>query len=253
MPLVKSPQSAPEFTDGITLVKGSDILWIIGLLIVLTLAAVFSLLFVDFVMEEAGFQSLFDGQQRENWSAVVVLGIIEIGFLAVVHALFVMHRAMSWRELGFARCKPQMIAAALLLVAVFWVIEASMHSGLAEAYAIEPLSTNPTSLVASILVFGLLSGGTSEILFRGLLHRWLRQRLTLVAGTFVSATISALAGFFFIEPGGDIGIQATAWTWLLAVIAALLYEKSGSLWPPIVLSVGTNISVISVAATRLAV
>jgi membrane protease YdiL (CAAX protease family) len=64
-----------------------------------------------------------------------------------------------------------------------------------------------------------------ELLFRGLFYRWLRERWGVAAAVAVSAlSFSALHGIPQLIP-------ALA---LFGAVLALVYEKSGSLWPAIV-------------------
>ena len=72
-----------------------------------------------------------------------------------------------------------------------------------------------------------------EVAFRGALYGWLRRNLGPMIGILISALIFGFFHLRFINPGGTIGLVATAQVVMGGVNLADLYEKSGSLWPSI--------------------
>lgn len=96
--------------------------------------------------------------------------------------------------------------------------------------------------VALLLGAGVLAPVVEELLFRGLVYAWLRQRLSVWPAALLAALPHALLHF---EPAALPSFIA------IFVIAAWLYEVSGCLWCPIVAHAGHNlISLALVFATH---
>ena len=74
-----------------------------------------------------------------------------------------------------------------------------------------------------VLLGGLIAPFGEELLFRGTLYAWLR-RWGVVLATVVSA------GVFGLFHGVNVVLPAAV---VLGVLCALLYEKSGSIWPAV--------------------
>lgn len=94
------------------------------------------------------------------------------------------------------------------------------------------------------LVYGLLASGVvgplaEEILFRGIIYRWLRTRFSVRFGVVASATVFALFHLFY-------PVMALAAVFLMGVAAAILYQRSGSLWPAIALH-SLNNAIVAIA------
>ncbi len=113
---------------------------------------------------------------------------------------------------------------ALFMVAVTLVM---MLSGLYRVEAV--LTSNPVPFITAFLLFLYVAVG-EEILFRGVLFRWIDEKWGFIAALAVS---SLLFGFMhYGQPG------ATWWSSLaIAIEAGLLlgaaYKYSGTLWLPI--------------------
>lgn len=90
-----------------------------------------------------------------------------------------------------------------------------------------------------LLIGGLLVPVGEELLFRGILFAWLRRW-----GLPLSVAVSSLV--FGIFHGFSIVFVAAA---ILGAMLALLYEWSGSLWPPIIAHASNNL--FSFAVERL--
>ena len=83
----------------------------------------------------------------------------------------------------------------------------------------------------------MLTPLAEELLFRGILYTWLRRWGVAVA-VGVSAVVFGLAhGVSFVLPAAI----------LLGVLTALIYEKSGSVWPAVIAHVANNTIVFVVA------
>ncbi|MCD7841730.1 MAG: CPBP family intramembrane metalloprotease, partial [Lachnospiraceae bacterium] len=82
---------------------------------------------------------------------------------------------------------------------------------------------------------GLLVPVTEELVFRGLTYRRMRTRMQ----TYQAVVISAL--LFALYHGNPIQML---YAFPMALLLALLYEKSGSLVYPILLHIGANLTAI---------
>lgn len=101
------------------------------------------------------------------------------------------------------------------------------------------LKGSALQFVLMLLMGGLVVPIGEELLFRGILFAWLRRW-----GLPLSVTLSALA--FGLFHGFSIVFFTAA---ILGAMLALLYEWSGSLWPPIIAHSANNL--FSFAIERL--
>ena len=83
-----------------------------------------------------------------------------------------------------------------------------------------------------------LAGLTEELLFRGLLFGWLRQRLSFAATLLVTSALFALMHYFLILAPG---------VFLFSLVAGWLRERSGSVLPSFVMHVLTDATMLIAA------
>jgi uncharacterized protein len=76
-----------------------------------------------------------------------------------------------------------------------------------------------------------------ELLFRGILYTWLRRW-----GVAVAVGVSAVV--FGLAHGVSVVLPAAI---MLGILTALIYEKSGSVWPAVMVHVANNAIVFAVA------
>ena len=96
----------------------------------------------------------------------------------------------------------------------------NLQPGLTEA-SLWPLP----AFIVLVFAVGLLVPFGEELLFRGVLYGWLRRY-----GMIVAVPISAIVFGLFHVVGVVVLLGAT----VFGVLSALLYEKSGSIWPSVV-------------------
>lgn len=90
----------------------------------------------------------------------------------------------------------------------------------------------------------LIAPPIEELFFRGFLYRCFSNSWGIAAGAIVSGLI------FGVVHAGSAAVEALPLLAALGVILALLYEKTGSLWPSIILHIAYNtIAVIALSAT----
>lgn len=225
------------------LLPGRDVFWIfaiaVGLLFAVLTGMLATLAFVDFTGLYEVQDETFDSPWFEYLLMILYLG----GFLTATHGFFVMHRSVSWNELGLRSFNFRSIRTLIIIVGVCWGFQIGFNqSGDLTPVERYILPVNPTPILIAVFLFlyGPLTAVTEELLFRGLVHRWIRQRLTVIPGACISAAFFAAAHFYFLEPGGDAGWNSTLFVWIFGLLAAALYEKSHSLWPPIVVHMISN-------------
>src|SRR3546814_5814344 len=83
-----------------------------------------------------------------------------------------------------------------------------------------------TSLVAMLLLVGVLVPFIEEIIFRGLLFGWLRKHLPFLAAAPAAALLFAVAHQVWVL----VPVLA-----FMGLVLAAVTERSGSLWPAIIL------------------
>jgi membrane protease YdiL (CAAX protease family) len=85
--------------------------------------------------------------------------------------------------------------------------------------------------IGMFLFGGIIDPFAEELVFRGVLYQWLRDRFGMWPGILVSALIFGLAH-------GDIAVGGAAA--VLGVVLAWVYEKSHSIWPPVIIHAINN-------------
>ncbi len=93
------------------------------------------------------------------------------------------------------------------------------------------LLQGPAQLLLAVVIAVILAPVAEELLFRGLLHRSLRRRLTLAPATLLSSSAFALvhANVVLSQPVALIGLV------LAGAMMAIAYERTGQLVVPIMM------------------
>ena len=89
----------------------------------------------------------------------------------------------------------------------------------------------------SMFMMGFVTPLVEELIFRALLFGWLRRRMPIAPAAIFSSAVFA-AGHATIP----IGVAAL----ILGVVCAVLYEKSRTLWVPIIVHVFNNVAVMAI-------
>jgi membrane protease YdiL (CAAX protease family) len=108
------------------------------------------------------------------------------------------------------------------------------------------IADTPLQLILAIVAAVVLAPIAEELLFRGLLHRGLRRRMSLLPATVISSVVFAVVhvDVLFSQPLAIVGLV------LVGVILALAYERTGSLIVPIVIhAVHNAVTIAAVVAT----
>lgn len=166
--------------------------------------------------------------------------------LLAVYLVVVRWRGLDWGELGLVAPERAWYPRAVVIALLTFPLVAAINLGL-QALHDQPLRNPQLELLAptgfswwglfgTLLVAGVFAPFVEELVFRGLFYRWLRERIGFWGAVIISAfAFSVLHGI----PGLIPAIAA------LGVVLALIYEKSGSLWPAIVAH-GTYNTVVTI-------
>ncbi len=93
-------------------------------------------------------------------------------------------------------------------------------------------------MIGSVLVLALLGPFAEEVFFRGFVYGALRNRFTPYGAIAISAVV-------FAALHGKLGVLIPIFVTGLAL--AWVYEKTGSLWPPLVAHTTQNLLALSVS------
>jgi len=137
-------------------------------------------------------------------------------------------------QFGFRRVGLSALGWAALAFAAF-IVAAQVYGSLIHIPKDDlPFAENPSTAVAiatGIFVIGI-APTVEEFFFRGFLYQGLRGRLGVALGALTSGVIF---GAVHLEAPAQMGVLA-----ILGVILALLFERTKSLWPCILLHAINN-------------
>jgi len=222
-----TPEPPPESP----VLRGRDLLLI--LIIVLAAISVIALLAVPLV------GALAPSEGRDT-NLVVGIQLLLLAaqtavLIGAVYLVAVRWRGLGWAELGL-RPAPRrwyrraiwitlltlLLAGGLNVLTQLFLDEAPVNP---QFSLVAPAGFSWFALLGMLFVVGLCIPFAEELLFRGVLYGWLRQRLGVPAAALLSAVLFS-------------GVHRIVWLIpalaVIGVILALVYEKSGSLWPAIV-------------------
>lgn len=219
-----------EFPDA-NAVGGSDVLRAVLSIAGLSIGLGVALLFAYSVMVVFGYEG------ASVMSLPVVLALESVAIFGGIYFALVRTGRLTWSELGWIPVSPGwMVAAGFTSLAIYTAAIALVtvaRSILGDAwFGVTPplIEVFPRSLLGFLgsFVFGAIAVPVAEeLLFRGLLFRWLRNRWGFAAGAFVSALVFAL-----VHPPAS---GSAPLIFLIGLALAYFYERSGSLWPSMVL------------------
>lgn len=157
-----------------------------------------------------------------------------------VYVIALYPKKLSWSELGIKsfsvkEWKHILLSSILLLVgATIIVILTSFIGNSWENSKTEAIQQNVTFLTALIAFVSaaVISPIYEEIFYRGFLYRWLRTRIGFTGALIISSLI------FTIVHIPTYNVMPV--NFFSGVIFALAYERTGSIWPSVVIHGLTN-------------
>ncbi len=164
------------------------------------------------------------GNQWVQWPVGVAFSAAMIGLYALFVKWFEKHKAQDIPLNRFAQDTAKGLGIGFAFFSIVVLIMMLFGS-----YRIDSMTDKPMHIVSAFFLF-LLVGTGEEIMFRGVLFRWIDEKWGYVAALIVSSVIFGL--IHISEP------SATLWSSLaIAVEAGLLlgaaYKYSETLWLPI--------------------
>ena len=130
------------------------------------------------------------------------------------------------------------LGCVLLLALVVWLVQYALGrpQGSPQAGVVAPDGFSWWGLTLMLPLGGVAVPMAEELMFRGLLYRWLRRRLAVAPSAVLSAVV-----FGIVHGQLEVGIGA----FLVGIVLALAYERSGSLWPSIIIhAVQNSVSIV---------
>jgi membrane protease YdiL (CAAX protease family) len=157
---------------------------------------------------------------------VAVSGASALGAVAIAVAL----RVRSPAAVGLVRTTARTVllgvgigAAVWLLSRVLIIVYVTVTGDTSDPQAALTLFSGPVSAALVVAIGGLVVPLGEELLFRGLAYPVLRRLGRVVA-------ILLTAGIFALAHGLNVVFAAA---FLLGVVNAVLYERTGSIWPAV--------------------
>ncbi|MDX6586621.1 MAG: protease family protein [Solirubrobacterales bacterium] len=169
--------------------------------------------------------------------ALIPQGLLFVGVPILVAARRV--DARPWRVVGYIPFKGRdlwLVAAAMGAQIAITVIFTALFFTPEQDTLVEDVDFNETTLTAIATVFLIVIAApiTEETLFRGLFFGAIRSRTPF----WVAAVVSGMLFGSVHLPQGDLAVAGLLSC--LGVILAWLYERTGSLGPPIALHMVNN-------------
>ncbi len=211
---------------------------------------------VHVVLATAGLTLLFVVAGMLLYSVMVMFGftgtsVLTLPVLFALEAISIVggiwfgllrRRRLTWRDIGWLPTRPAWLFAAGFAAIGFYIVLIAGQAIIAQftgntGFGERPdaVAMFPPSVPAYLgsLAFGAVAVPMAEeLLFRGVLYRWLRDRWGTWPGIFLSALIFAL-----IHPPAA---GAAPLIFIIGLGLAWLYEKTGSLKPGMVLHGANN-------------
>lgn len=202
-----------------------DILWVViwgfallaGLTLLLTLAL--------------GLYVRISGRQKLPPATGLVTLSAELALLVPVWWFGVRKYRLPWSHVGlrpFAVARSFGLGCLFLLVAlsfnVVWSLFLSLFSLRAQADLLPLFGGGIGGLLLALFTGGIIAPFAEEVFFRGFVFAGLHQHLGLRRALVLNAILFAL-----------VHILPTSWPpiFVLGVLFALLYERTGSIWPAV--------------------
>jgi len=187
-------------------------------------------------------QQVSSGQPEITLGYIIALTSLEVfAILISVYIFGLLRNDLHWMDVGFVPSTFRWLAwaaiTALIFIPIIGLIALAIQVALGlptENPQLEFLVPKDISWfggLVMVILGGLLVPIAEEVLFRGVLYRWMRQ----FSSPWVAIPISsALFGLLH----GDIAVAGA--TFVMGIILAWFYERSHSLWPSIVIHAVNN-------------
>ncbi|MCA1033198.1 CPBP family intramembrane metalloprotease [Bacillus infantis] len=186
-------------------------------------------------------QPLYAEWLKDDLYAGTLTGLtIAVILMAGVYFTALRPKRLSWREVGvkgFALKDWKLIglySAVLLAGAVIIVVLTSFIGNTWENSKTEAMQQNVTffTVLIAFISAAVISPIYEEIFYRGFLYRWLRTRMGLKGALLLSSLIFTI---IHIPTYNVMPVN-----FFSGILFALAYERTGSIWPPVLIHGLTN-------------
>ncbi|MDJ0950487.1 MAG: type II CAAX endopeptidase family protein [Alphaproteobacteria bacterium] len=223
----------------------------VGRVILVTLG--FGVLFIIalVLMTTAGIAFPFD-EHGQTFAFVAV--ILQAAYIVgCIYFVVMRRRGLDWRGIGLRPASRRWMLAAVLIGILGVPVVSALTYGLLSLLG-QPIKNPQVDLLAPegytlfgffsmLLAAGIVQPFAEELAFRGVLYKLLRKYWAVFPAALVSALLFGALHYF---------PQVIAGTTLLGFIMALVYERSGSLWVPVILHATYNSASLLVLFALLA-
>lgn len=214
--------------------------------------ALFSLGFVVLFILQAWLltdrfgEALLDfGENNDITASLVILTFLGLTAVCIgsIWLVVIVWGKRSWRDLGFRPISRRWLKISVWLAAILVVVRVILGTSLALRYPSlaegmdDLLFTEGNDLFTNLgmlVLIGILVPIWEELFFRGFLYKWFRNRMSV----WVAIGFSALLfGAFHLIP---LQMFLAA---VMGIALAWIYERSDTLWAPIIMHAVNNLIV----------
>ena len=178
-----------------------------------------------------------------NTVSFTINGFI-VEFIVLVGSVYLLglrRKKLSWHALGLRPLSRAWIVAACGLGIIEYLLETGVSYGfqylfkLPDNTQLQSMATRGLTWINMVVLIGLAGLAipfAEELLFRGVIYTFIRERWGVWIGTIISAFIYALISF---------DLLAGAAAFVLGVVTAIAYERSKSLWAAVIVHVTSSV------------
>ncbi len=155
---------------------------------------------------------------------------------------------MSWQEFGFEKFNFKWVLFSFILIFIVLIIGGGLSKLLSGVLGLDP--TGDMSFIRSTMsnklwlnILSLKIGTTlmipfaEELLFRGLIFRYIRQEKSFIFSAILSSLLFSLVHF---------NLASLLFTFMLGLSTAFIYEKTKSILYPFLVHMGVNSLAINI-------
>ena len=248
-----APQTTPP-TGPARLFRWYDLLWM-GLILILSQAPG---VIAGIVVGMLGVVTVETLQTEGLPAYVIIVAMVGSGIVMFLGCILLRRkRRIDWAALGVRPTTVWPLIAAVLSFVVYIVITESISrfveidpdGELARQLAqqLVPPGASLPYIIVAVAFAGVIVPIAEELLFRGFLITWLRERSNAIVAVIISSLLFSGVHGYFLLPESEFGIFASIGIFLLGLLLGWLAVWSRSLWPPIVLHMTNNLVVVAVA------
>lgn len=194
-----------------------------------------------------------DGRTADVAQAAIVTAMFTAAAVFFFGSVWLARRrGIGRQDFGFRRSAGRWYALAGLFFVLFFLIDGLLFRWVDPSGALQEeltaqlfIRTDSALWMAVVaLAVGPVTAIAEETLFRGIVYRWLRERMGALLAVLLSGALFGVSHFYFLVPGGTAGLMLTLEIAIMGLLTAWLFQASGSLWPPILLHLLNNSAVV---------